>query len=109
MANINKITSEEEYNALLQNNEKVITKLSADWCGPCKVLGTTLANMNEEALEGAVIAEVDVSDDTLVNVIDRYNVRGIPALIYIKNGEEVTRTTGALPEKEIIKTIKALG
>ncbi len=65
--------------------------------------------MNEEALEGAVIAEVDVSDDTLVNVIDRYNVRGIPALIYIKNGEEVTRTTGALPEKEIIKTIKALG
>ena len=108
MANINKVSNEEEYNALLQQNEKVIAKFGADWCGPCKVLGNTLAGMKDEALNGAAIVEVDVSDDALVNVIDKYNVRGIPALIYIKNGEEVTRTTGALPEKEILNNLKAL-
>ena len=109
MAAIKQITSEEEYNTLLQDNEKVIAKFGADWCGPCKVLGNTLANMKEDTLNGAVIAEVDVSDDALINVIDKFNIRGIPALIFIKNGEEVARTTGAITEKEITETIAKLG
>ena len=43
---------------------------------------------------GVEVQEVDVDEN--VNVAKEYNVRNIPTLVFLRDGKEVDRTTGAL-------------
>jgi thioredoxin 1 len=65
-----------------------VLKFSATWCGPCKVLATTLLGVDG-------ITNVDVDHDRQL-AID-HNVRSVPTLIFLQDGKEVERTTGAIP------------
>ena len=65
-----------------------VLKFSSATCAPCKVLSKTL-----EGVEG------------ITEVVDReefakYGVRRVPTLVFLKDGEEVQRTSGIIPLTE---------
>ena len=62
---------------------------SATWCGPCRTLGPV---MNELQREGYNIRKIDVDSDP--NTPSQYNVRNIPTVVLLKNGQEVARQVG---------------
>jgi thioredoxin 1 len=66
---------------------------SAAWCGPCRTLGPV---MNELQREGYNIRKIDVDSDP--NMASQYNVRNIPTVVLIKNGQEVARQVGNHPK-----------
>jgi thioredoxin 1 len=66
---------------------------SATWCGPCRTLGPV---MNELQREGYNIRKIDVDSDP--NMASQYNVRNIPTVVLIKNGQEVARQVGNHPK-----------
>jgi thioredoxin len=63
---------------------------SADWCGPCRTLGPI---MDQAASEGIKIKKLNV--DYEADVSSKYNVRSIPTVILVENGQEVSRFVGA--------------
>lgn len=63
---------------------------SADWCGPCRTLGPI---MDQAASEGIKIKKLNV--DYEADVSNKYNVRSIPTVILVENGQEVSRFVGA--------------
>lgn len=74
---------------------KTITVLqfSAEWCGPCKMLTPVMLKLAEEnADKDLTIGKVNV--DVSGEIGDKYKVRNIPTLVFLKNGVEVERTTG---------------
>lgn len=64
-----------------------VLKFSATWCGPCRVLSTTL-----HGVEG--ITNIDIDQDRQL-AID-HNVRSVPTLLFLQDGKEVERVTGAI-------------
>ena len=70
---------------------------SATWCGPCRVLGPT---MNQIQQEGMSVRKIDV--DTNSELAAQYNVRNIPTVILVNNGIEVTRKVGNNPKESYI-------
>lgn len=67
-----------------------LIKLSATWCGPCKMLSNTLEDVD---LSGYEFIEIDVDHhrDTAM----KYNIRGVPVLVIEDdNGNELRRTVG---------------
>ena len=67
-----------------------LVKLSATWCGPCKMLSNTLKEVD---LSGYEFVEIDVDEqrDTAM----KYNIRGVPVLVIEDdNGNELRRTVG---------------
>jgi|688.fasta_scaffold698379_2 thioredoxin 1 len=74
------------------NNNFEILKMSADWCGPCQATKPTFASF---ATSHPAIACKEVNVDTEGDLARSYNVRGIPALIFLKDGEVVNRHVGA--------------
>ena len=65
-----------------------VLKFSATWCGPCRVLANTLKDV-----EGITNIDIDKEMETA----RKYNVRSVPLLVFLKDGVEVHRQTGAIP------------
>jgi thioredoxin 1 len=71
--------------------------ISAAWCGPCRMLGPT---MNQLQQEGYSVRKVDA--DTESNIVQQYGVRNIPTVILLNNGQEVARQVGNSPKSTYI-------
>lgn len=97
---VKKIRTKEEFDASIESNKCVCIKLYGEWCGPCKVLATTLASMDD--IEGLSVYEIDV-DDCDEEIINSLSVRGVPTMILYKDGFQVNRING-MQGKEAIET-----
>lgn len=65
-----------------------ILKMSAEWCGPCRVLKQNLVNFTRVPVE-----EINVEENQ--EAVTKYKIRNIPVLIYLdENGNELERTVG---------------
>ena len=68
-----------------------VLKFYADWCGPCKMLSSTLEKVDSDIS----IREVDI--DTEFDVAAKYNIRSVPTMVMLENGVEIKRVTGSIP------------
>jgi len=75
-----------------QHAQYVVFKFSANWCGPCQQLTTTL---NQLAAKFENILFVEVEIDKFSTLKNNYNIRRIPTVILFKDGVQVHRSTGA--------------
>jgi len=92
----------QKLNNLNLEGKTVVLEFYADWCGYCKALEPT---MNQLEKEGVEIIKIDT--DEYPELARQFGVRGLPTVVYIKDGKEVGRTIGYNPE-EITKKAKAL-
>lgn len=69
-------------------------KFSAEWCGPCRVLGENIESI-ESDYPNINFIEVDV-DEADEELVSKYKIRNIPVLFFIKNGEVLSKEIGAM-------------
>ncbi|MBQ7802848.1 thioredoxin [Candidatus Saccharibacteria bacterium] len=81
----------------------VLVDFNADWCGPCQILKPVIEEFAEEAREVKVVS-VNIDDEE--ELAEKFGVEGIPCLVVLKNGEEVTRSVGVIPKKKIEKLLE---
>ena len=74
----------------------VLVDFWAPWCGPCRMVGPVLEKLSDEYKNKLVFSKLNVDDNQ--EIAAKYDVRGIPCLIILKNGEEIDRVIGAYPE-----------
>lgn len=83
-----------------------IVKIGAPWCGPCRTLSDTLHCLDINKMHGALVADVNIDEDDNEDVAIEYNVRSIPAVLFVKNGEVVERFAGAMTSDAIYREIE---
>lgn len=76
----------------------VLLDFYADWCGPCKMLGLSLEELNDEREELKILK---VNVDKFENIAREYSVMSIPTLIMYKNGKETNKEVGFLSSEEL--------
>ncbi len=62
----------------------------ASWCGPCRTLTPIIEKVSEE--KNVKILKVDA--DEFKDIATSLRVRGIPTVIFFKDGQEVDRIVG---------------
>ena len=66
----------------------------ASWCGPCKLMQPSIKKVATEYKNQLKVTEVDV--DKQSELVNKYNIRGVPMLIMIKDGQRVATKAGVL-------------
>ena len=101
------IKTKEELDKILKENDVVVVRFHANWCGPCKMIDAFISEIESENIDSALFVGINV-DDADDSIVSDFNVRNVPSLFYFKNGEMVDRTVGLLTKNDLLDKIKNL-
>lgn len=74
-------------------------------CGPCRTLAPVIDRLARQFFGRVIIAKIDTSTNHLS--AGHYGIRGVPTLIFFKNGQVVDQVVGALPEDALIARLNS--
>jgi thioredoxin 1 len=93
------VTDAEFQAKVLQSPLPVIVDFWATWCSPCRAIAPTLDRMAVELDGRLTVVKVDVDENPAF--AQQFGVQGIPTLLMIFQGKEISRMVGALPEARL--------
>jgi thioredoxin 1 len=98
--------SEQNYDeALLAAEGLVMVDFWAEWCGPCRIIAPVLEEIAEAADGDVTLMKVNVDESSALAA--RYDIRSIPTILFIKDGEIVDRVVGAVPRATLEDIVAA--
>ncbi|MCT2533065.1 thioredoxin TrxA [SAR92 clade bacterium H231] len=89
---------------VLQSDIPALVDFWAEWCGPCKMIAPILDEIAMEYAGKIKICKVDV--DSNPETAAKFNVRGIPTLLILKNGVVEATKVGALSKGQLTEFIE---
>lgn len=89
-----------EQDVLLRSKDvPVLVDFWATWCGPCKSLGPVLEKLAAEFNGGFLLAKVDVDKEQ--QLAGYFQIKSVPTVMLVKDGQIVDGFPGALPEGQL--------
>lgn len=77
----------------------------AQWCGPCRLISPIIDDLSVEFEGQATIGKVNVDDNPEIS--QKYGVRSIPTILFIKDGEVVDKHVGTATKATLTEKLKA--
>lgn len=95
---INKVVKIDEFEKIILSCNLTVVDFYADWCGPCKRIAPYIEELsNDDSFVDITFLKVDV--DNAEDIIEKYNIQSMPTFLFLKNGKEVYRFSGANKDK----------
>jgi len=89
---------------VLKSDKPVMLDFWAEWCQPCKMLTPTVEELAGDFEGQILVGKLNVDDNP--NTATTYGIRGIPTLLFLKDGKVVQQIVGVKSKAEIKKTIE---
>lgn len=70
----------------------VLVDFFAEWCGPCKMLGTVLDDIVKDYDDKMVICKIDIDKEE--KTAEENNIQTVPSVFLYKDGEQVEKFIG---------------
>ena len=96
---VNKHNFHEE---VLNSEKPVLLDFWAPWCGPCRMIAPQVEQIASERSDVRV-AKVNVDENP--ELASRFRIYSIPTLAVMKEGREVSRTTGFCYKEDILSML----
>lgn len=97
------VSDQEFDDSILQSDKPALIDFWAEWCQPCKMLAPTVEELAGEYEGKIVVGKVNVDDNP--QTATKYGIRGIPTLLFFKDGQVVQQLVGVKSKAEIKKVI----
>lgn len=95
--------TDSNFEQTLKANKFVLVDFWANWCGPCRALAPTIAEVAKEYSGKVLVGKLDVDENPVT--AEKFQVFSIPTMILFKDGVEVDRLVGLCPKNRITDTL----
>lgn len=88
--------------AVISRDGLTVVDFWSTTCAPCKQLTKVLTQLQPELPDNVVIGKVNADEN--IGLMDRFGVRAMPTLLFIKDGDVVETRTG-VDRRQVLKKI----
>jgi thioredoxin 1 len=91
---------------VLKSEQPVLVDFWAVWCGPCKAIAPIVEGVAQAYAGKLKVAKVNVDQNGATP--SRFGIRGIPTLLFFKDGKVADQVVGYVPQNVIEDKVQRL-
>jgi thioredoxin 2 len=92
-------TSPDAFDEEIRASVPVLVDFWAPWCGPCRMVSPLVERAGRDHAGRLKVVKLNVDDAPAIS--ERFAVRGIPLLVLFRDGAEIDRLVGAVPQAQL--------
>lgn len=96
----------ENYKEYVKGELPLVIDFWATWCGPCRQMSPVIEELAKEYDGKVVVGKCNI--DEAEDIAMQHGIRSIPTIIFIKNGEIVDKTVGAVPKAKLVEKLSKI-
>ena len=106
MSEVLKVASSAWDQEVLKANNLVMVDFWAPWCGPCKMVAPIVDELAKEYTGKVKVMKLNTDENP--DIAGKYQIMGIPSLVFFKEGKVVEKLVGAMSKKQFKEAIDRL-
>lgn len=101
---IDTITNDNFESIVLKSDRPFLVEFWASWCAPCTMMAATIDALDEKYSESLAFGKLNSDENP--DIVERYEVRGLPTLLLFVNGKVEERFVGLVPRDNIERILQ---
>jgi thioredoxin 1 len=103
---VKSVTTDSFDEEVVKSQGLVMVDFWATWCGPCKIVAPVVEELAKEYEGKVTFAKLNTDENP--DIASRYSIRGIPTLMFFKDGKVMDQVVGAVPKGQLKSKLDSL-
>ncbi len=96
--------TDDSFSEVLKKKGSILVDFWAPWCGPCLAMGPVIEELAKEYKGKLRFGKINVDENPVV--AEKYRIKGIPTVLFFKDGKLLDTLTGLMPKVRLEDSLK---